>query len=249
MERVVTEESLPPTVSTPSRRGLLLAALAGLATAGTVAAGGIISRARSKEELVRWTNAQAIPTVALAEIKPSNAQESLILPGSIQPLNKAAIYARVSGYLKSWEQDIGAHVKAGQLLATIDSPDLDQQLAQAKADLATAQANEALAISTAQRYAKLIGARHRLAAGDWTRSRATRREEGDGRCRKSESQATAGNGILQEHRRSLRRRRDLAQHRYRRFDQCREYGRARAVRDLRSQPCAHLCRGAAGLLG
>ena len=61
-----------------------------------------------------------------------DAEQSLILPGTIQPYNKAAIYARVSGYLKIWKQDIGAHVKAGQVLATIDAPDLDQQLAQAQ---------------------------------------------------------------------------------------------------------------------
>jgi RND family efflux transporter MFP subunit len=116
----------------------------------------MISRARGRQELAQWTDAQSIPTVALAEIKSSDAAENLVLPGDIQPFNKAAIYARVSGYLKSWEQDIGAKVKAGQTLATIDSPDLDQQLAQAKADLATAEANEDLAVSTASRYAALV---------------------------------------------------------------------------------------------
>ena len=88
----------------------------------------------TKQDLVQWTNAQAIPTVALAKLVRGDAEQRLILPGNIQPYYKAAIYARVSGYLKSWQQDIGAHVKAGQVLASIDTPDLDQQLAQAKAD-------------------------------------------------------------------------------------------------------------------
>ena len=77
--------------------------------------------------------------------------QSLMLPGNIQPYYKAAIYARVSGYLKSWQQDIGAHVKAGQVLASIDAPDLDQQLAQAQANLASAKANYDIAAITAQR--------------------------------------------------------------------------------------------------
>ena len=79
-----------------------------------------------------------------------------MLPGNIQAYNKASIYARVPGYLKSWEQDIGAHVKAGQLLASIDTPDLDQQLAQARANLASAEASERLAAITAQRWQSLV---------------------------------------------------------------------------------------------
>src|ERR1700716_2730518 len=120
---------------TPSRRALLIAGLIGLVTGGGIAADGLVSRARSHRELVQWTNAQAVPTVALATLSHGNAEQSLILPGTIQPYNKAAIYARVSGYLKSWQQDIGANVSAGQVLATIDTPDLDQQLPQARANL------------------------------------------------------------------------------------------------------------------
>ena len=108
------------------------------------------------QDLVTWTNAQAIPTVALANIARGSAEQSLILPGNIQPYNKAAIYARVSGYLKSWQQDIGAHVTAGQVLALIDTPDLDQQLAQAKATLASAKANYDIATLTANRYGTLV---------------------------------------------------------------------------------------------
>ncbi|SEF10459.1 RND family efflux transporter, MFP subunit [Rhizobiales bacterium GAS191] len=144
-------------LKTPSRRRLLLIGIFAIVAAGAIATDGLISRARTKQELVRWTNAQAVPTVALAQLARGDAQQSLILPGNIQPYNKAAIYARVSGYLKSWQQDIGAHVKAGQLLATIDSPDLDQQLQQAEADLDTAEANRQLADITAKRYSALVG--------------------------------------------------------------------------------------------
>jgi RND family efflux transporter MFP subunit len=143
-------------VKTPRPRRLLIVGAIALLVAGAIAANGLISRARSKQELVQWTNAQAVPTVALAQIKRSDAGQSLILPGNIQPYNKAAIYARVNGYLKSWNKDIGAHVKAGDVLATIDAPDLDQQFAQAKATLASAKANYDIAVITANRYGILV---------------------------------------------------------------------------------------------
>jgi RND family efflux transporter MFP subunit len=143
-------------VKTPRPRRLLLAGLAALVAAGAVATNGLVSRARSNQDLATWTTAQAVPTVALANIARGAAEQSLILPGNIQPYNKAAIYARVSGYLKSWQQDIGAHVTAGQVLAVIDTPDLDQQLAQARATLASAKANYDIAALTANRYDVLV---------------------------------------------------------------------------------------------
>src|ERR1700704_178871 len=146
----------PDNIKTPSRRTLLVAGLIGVVAAGGTAPDGLVSRARSNQELAQWTNAQAVPTVALATLTHGDAGQNLVLPGTIQPVNKAAIYARVSGYLKAWQQDIGAHVKAGQVLATIDTPDLDQQLAQAKADLATNTANAQLASVTAQRMNSLV---------------------------------------------------------------------------------------------
>jgi RND family efflux transporter MFP subunit len=146
----------PQSFKTPTPRQLLLAGTIALVVASIIATTGLISRAYSKQELVQWTNAQAVPTVALAQLAPGDAEQSLVLPGNIQPYNKAAIYARVSGYLKSWQQDIGAHVTAGQVLATIDAPDLDHQLEQAKADLATATANEQLAAVTAGRFSALV---------------------------------------------------------------------------------------------
>ena len=121
--------SQPPKTLSP--RQLLLVGIIALVAAGGIAANGLISRARNKQDLVQWTNARAVPTVALAKLVRGDAEQRLILPGDIEPYYKAAIYARVSGYLKSWQQDIGAHVAAGQVLALIDTPDLDQQLEQA----------------------------------------------------------------------------------------------------------------------
>ena len=138
-------------IKTPSRRKLLFVGIIALVIAGLIAASGIASRAKSDRELVQWTNKQAVPTVALAQLKHGDQFQSLMLPGTIEAYRKAAIYARVSGYLKSWELDIGAPVQPGQVLAVIDTPDLDQQLAQAKATLASAQANAQLAAVTAQR--------------------------------------------------------------------------------------------------
>ena len=139
-----------------TRRRLIIAGTIALTAAGALVANGLVSRARSKQELVQWTNAQAIPTVALAQITHDDAGQSLILPGNIQPYNKAAIYARVNGYLKSWNKDIGAQVKAGDVLALIDAPDLDQQYVQAKATLASAKANYDIAVITANRYDILV---------------------------------------------------------------------------------------------
>jgi RND family efflux transporter MFP subunit len=133
----------------------LLAGTTAVAIFGIVAVAGIVARAHADRQLVQWTNQQAAPTVQLAKLDRGGTEQGLVLPGNIQPYFQASIFARVSGYLKSWQQDIGAEVKAGQLLASIDTPDLDQQLAQAQASLATAEANERLAAVTAQRYSTL----------------------------------------------------------------------------------------------
>jgi RND family efflux transporter MFP subunit len=143
---------------TPNRRHLLVIALVALTSAGGGAVYGIIQRAHSAAQVAQWTDQQAIPTVALASLQGGPQVRKLTLPGTIQAYYRAAIYARVSGYLQSWQTDIGAHVKAGQLLASIDIPDLDQQFAQAKADLATATANARLAAVTAERSNALVKA-------------------------------------------------------------------------------------------
>ncbi len=127
-------------IKAPGRRCLVTAATAAVLLASAVVGYGFITRAQSKQEVVQWTNTQAIPTVALAQLIPGGTHQTLTLPGNIQPFNRAAIFARVNGYVKSWDHDIGSSVKAGQMLATIDAPDLDQQLGQAKATLASVRA-------------------------------------------------------------------------------------------------------------
>jgi RND family efflux transporter MFP subunit len=146
----------PQPAKTLSPRQLLLVGIIALIAAAGIAANGLIVRTRDKHDLVQWANAQAIPTVALAKLVRGDAEQKLILPGNIQPYSKATIYARVSGYLKNWNKDIGAPVKAGEVLASIEAPDLDQQLAQARATLASAKANYDIATITAERNNTLV---------------------------------------------------------------------------------------------
>src|SRR5438270_953741 len=138
-------------IKAPGRKSLLTAAAAAVLMAGVVLSYGFIGRAQSKQEVVDWTNTHAIPTVALAGLIPGSSHQTLTWPGNIQPFSRAAIFARVNGYVKSWDHDIGSAVKAGQMLATIDAPDLDQQLGQAKATLASVRANHQIASLTANR--------------------------------------------------------------------------------------------------
>src|SRR5690606_18201225 len=122
-------------------------ALAAIAAIVIVAA-GITSRANTQEKLRQWTSEQAIPSVSIVTPSSEGGVSALDLPGRFQAYARAPIYARVDGYLASWKTDIGARVKAGQLLGEIETPDLDQQLLQARADLASAEANAALAETT-----------------------------------------------------------------------------------------------------
>ena len=112
----------------PNRRRLRIVLAVALGVAVVIAIFGIAERARNERKVVQLTNDQAIPTVKLAKLSYGEGGGTLTLPGQIQPYKKALIYARVSGYLRSWQQDIGAHVSAGQTLGIIDTPDLDQQL-------------------------------------------------------------------------------------------------------------------------
>jgi len=127
-----------------------------LVVAGAVVYRGIITRVRAAADVKADTQDLAVPAVSLAQPKRGSPQEEIILPGNIQAFIDAPIYARTSGYLKRWYVDIGGRVKNGQLLAEIDTPELDQQLQQARADLATAKANYDLAQTTAARYQFLL---------------------------------------------------------------------------------------------
>ena len=127
-----------------------------LIVAGAVLYRGITARVRANEDVKADTRDLAVPTVSLAQPKRGAPQEEIVLPGNIQAFIDAPIYARTSGYLKTWYVDIGGRVKKGQLLAEIETPELDQQLQQARADLATAKANYDLAQITAARYEFLL---------------------------------------------------------------------------------------------
>ena len=144
------------TRSPVSRRKLgIFGLLAGIA-AVLVVITGIRAREDSDTKLKEWTDNQAIPTVAvvLPDAKVLNA--TIDLPGRLEAYYRAPIFARVSGYLKSWSADIGAKVKAGQVIAEIEAPDLDQQLLQARADLASAEASAKLSEATLNRRKTLI---------------------------------------------------------------------------------------------
>ncbi len=117
---------------------------------------GLASRARATAALTRVTQEMAVPTLTVTHPKEGVAKEEIVLPGNVQAYTDAPIYARTSGYLRRWYFDIGSRVKTGQLLAEIDTPEIDQQLQQARADLATAEANYHLAETTAERWQNLL---------------------------------------------------------------------------------------------
>lgn len=139
-------------------RGFVLPVMIVLIVAGLAVFWGIYCRAQSDNALKKWTDEQALPVVSLVKPQIADALASMELPGRLDPYIDAPIYARVNGYLKRWYVDIGAHVHAGQLLAEIDTPDLDQQIMQAQADLNKAEANLSLATTTANRWHAMLGA-------------------------------------------------------------------------------------------
>jgi RND family efflux transporter MFP subunit len=139
-----------------SRRGLRFAGLGLVAIAVVVVASGITTRKMADARLSEWTESQAVPVVAVAAPDTKSKRSSIDLPGRLEAYSQAQIFARVSGYIKDLKVDIGTPVKAGQLLAEIDAPDLDQQIMQAEADVATAKANLGLAQQTLERGRSLI---------------------------------------------------------------------------------------------
>jgi RND family efflux transporter MFP subunit len=144
----------PPKVS---RRSILTPVSIVFVVTVVLAIVGIVRRQHTSTVLAKYTETVAPPTVSVElPVLQQNAQE-ILLPGNMQAFTLAPIYARTTGYVKAWYHDIGSHVSKGQLLAVIETPELDQQLAQAKADLATAQSNAGLAKTTAARYQDLIG--------------------------------------------------------------------------------------------
>jgi len=122
-----------------------------------IVAYGLFSRAAQNSRLRGLTDAQAVPIVAIVTPTQVENHAGLDLPGRLEAYIRAPIYARVPGYLKSWKHDIGSKVQAGEVLAEIDTPDLDQQLLQARADLNVAEANAKLAQISAERWQSLAG--------------------------------------------------------------------------------------------
>ncbi len=139
-----------------SRRGAMWVLVFILLLAAVLAMVGILHRREAARQLARDTNEAAIPEVQALLPQQGSPTQEIMLPGNIQAFEDAPLYARTNGYLKKWYFDIGARVRKGQLIATIESPEVDQQLQQALADLATAKANLQLAQTTAARYTDLL---------------------------------------------------------------------------------------------
>ncbi|URL58253.1 efflux RND transporter periplasmic adaptor subunit [Luteibacter flocculans] len=142
----------PDTLHTPPPRRLRLAGIIVAIVVLAIVVAGVATRANDSRKLREWTDQQAVPTVSVVTPEGGQGGGELNLPGRLAAYTRAPIFARTSGYLKYWKADIGQKVKAGDVLAEIETPDLDQQLLQAKADLASARANEALAQTTAKRW-------------------------------------------------------------------------------------------------
>jgi RND family efflux transporter MFP subunit len=121
-----------------------------------VAVAGIIPRVRARTELKQQTDTLAAPNVIINPPKQGQTAQEVVLPANIYAYSDASLYARTDGYLSKWYFDIGAHVREGQLLAVISTPEVDKQLLQARADLATAQANAGLAKTNSTRYQGLL---------------------------------------------------------------------------------------------
>jgi RND family efflux transporter MFP subunit len=167
--QVEEEDNVETTIATPNypgrqdtsppqnqrRRGWVVALVASLIVA-IVVISGIVPRVRARATLRNETNQLAVPSVVIAQPKKSASGQEVILPANVQAFRDAPIYARTNGYLKRWYVDIGARVKTGQLLAEIDTPEVDQQLHQARADLNTAEANLNLSEITSSRYQGLL---------------------------------------------------------------------------------------------
>ena len=147
-----------------SKRGWIAGSAIFLVFAGIVVF-GILARVRASATVRAETAQLAIPSVSVVSLKHSAPTQEIVLPGNVQPFVSAPIYSRTNGYLRRWYADIGAHVKKGQLLAEIDTPEVDQQLEQSRSNLATAQANLRLAEITKNRYQGLL-ASHAVAQQD-----------------------------------------------------------------------------------
>lgn len=145
----------PPAPSLPTGRIFVLLALC----LGVGLVVGLVPRMRHRAAVAAETRELATPTVTLVSPSPTKAGEPITLSGELKPLIDAPILARASGYVRRWLVDIGAHVDAGQLMAELDTPEIDRELTEAKADLKQAEAAQALANTTAKRWVQMLNGR------------------------------------------------------------------------------------------
>jgi RND family efflux transporter MFP subunit len=150
------EKQSAPAPSKPSSPWLWIGLAFVVIVLAVVIYSGIHQRTAAESALGSSTERAALPTVNVVQPTSGAQSQEIVLPGNTQPFNDTPIYARTNGYLKHWYVDIGAHVKQGQLLAEIETPEIDQQLDQARAELKNAQANEQLAQTTAARWQNLL---------------------------------------------------------------------------------------------
>jgi multidrug efflux pump subunit AcrA (membrane-fusion protein) len=159
-------ERLPPVPPNPSSRWLLVGLAAAVLVLGIVIYSGIHERAQAESALGVSTERAAVPTVNVVQPTSGAVSQEIVLPGTTLAFNDTPIYARTNGYLKRWYVDIGAHVKQGQLLAEIDTPEIDQQLEQSRADLKNAPSERATGTDYRSALAKSAQNELRLQAGD-----------------------------------------------------------------------------------
>jgi RND family efflux transporter MFP subunit len=171
------EDAVPTVQSGTLKKAGIVAAVILL----LLVAWGIFSRRHADNQLADWTKEQAIPTVTVATPQTSGTGDALVLPGNVQAYNNAPLYARTNGYVRKWFVDIGSPVREGQLLAVLDAPEVEQQLAQARADLQTARANANFAATTATRWQQLL------------KQDAVSKQETDERTSSSAAQQAAAN--------------------------------------------------------
>ena len=151
----VQEQGQQASSASRSRRGWLIALAIFLAFAALLVS-GILQRVHTSAALRTETVEMAVPTVSVVSPQRVAPSQEIVLPGNVQPYVTAPIYSRTNGYLQAWYFDIGAHVKKGQLLAVIATPEVDQQLGQSRSNLSTAGANLRLAEITKNRYEDLL---------------------------------------------------------------------------------------------
>jgi RND family efflux transporter MFP subunit len=158
MTAIATEQHANQPAGSPrgGRGKMILMWVVPFVVFAAVAIYSLAEKKNTNRVLAEQTTASAVPVVAVIHATPLNADSGLVLPGALQAFVESPIYARTNGYLKKWYKDIGSNVKQGELLAEIDTPEIDQQLSQARADLGTSEANVNLSATTAARYQDLI---------------------------------------------------------------------------------------------